>query len=436
MNKFNEVALGEVKCTKTKYSFTGGPFGSDLKNSDYTEQGIRVIQLQNMGDGIFYDNHRIYTSIEKADQLKSCNIFPGDIIIAKMAEPLARATIIPNVEERYLMCSDGIRLVVDKENYDVDYICYAINFHKFRKEAERRGTGTTRLRIGLTTLKDIRLLLPDLKIQKKISKILKSIDKLIKLTEMKINKLNKIKLGLSQDLLIRGVDQDGKLRPSDEDDLSMYRESELGLGKIPTGWSEFVLKEKIKVKGGKRVPKGKEFAKNKTPYPYIRVSDFKDNSVDTSNLRFVSMDVFQSIKNYTISCEDIYISVAGTIGLVGRIPSTLDGACLTENADKLIILDKKKIDQNFMIFSLSSNYLQHQIFLEIGVGGGVPKLAVHRIESLKIKLPSIEEQRIIVQKIRTIDRNIKLEESKLKKFKCLKSGLMENLLSGKVEVKA
>src|SRR5699024_5203592 len=80
-------ALQDVKDPKDKYSFTGGPFGSDLKKSDYKDNGIRIIQLQNINDGNFNDNYKIYTSSEKADILKSCNIYPGDIVIAKMADP-------------------------------------------------------------------------------------------------------------------------------------------------------------------------------------------------------------------------------------------------------------------------------------------------------------------------------------------------------------
>ena len=112
-----EVKKLEDTASNEKYSFTGGPFGSDLKEDTYTDDGVRVIQLQNIGDGKFLDEYKIFTSEEKADQLKNCNIYPGDIIIAKMADPVARACIIPDVDKRYLMASDGIRLLINKEKY-------------------------------------------------------------------------------------------------------------------------------------------------------------------------------------------------------------------------------------------------------------------------------------------------------------------------------
>ena len=69
------VALGDTKSLE-KHSFTGGPFGSNLKNEDYTNEGVRIIQLQNIGDGVYKtDDYRIYTSSAKADQLKELQLY-------------------------------------------------------------------------------------------------------------------------------------------------------------------------------------------------------------------------------------------------------------------------------------------------------------------------------------------------------------------------
>ncbi len=69
--------LGNVADPNKRWSYTGGPFGSNLKASDYTDDGIRVIQLQNIGDGEFKEDYEVYTSKQKADELLSCNIYPG-----------------------------------------------------------------------------------------------------------------------------------------------------------------------------------------------------------------------------------------------------------------------------------------------------------------------------------------------------------------------
>ena len=76
------VNFDELKDKTDRHSITGGPFGSDLKSSDYTHAGVRIIQLQNIGDGKFLDDYKIYTSVEKANQfdllfenLLYCNSF-------------------------------------------------------------------------------------------------------------------------------------------------------------------------------------------------------------------------------------------------------------------------------------------------------------------------------------------------------------------------
>lgn len=183
------------------YSFTGGPFGSDLKSEDYTENGVRIIQLQNIKDGYFNDDYKIFTSEEKANKLKSCNIYSGEIIIAKMADPLARACLVPDKDSRYLMASDGIRLSIDKCKFDTDFVLYSINSIYFRNQAEEVSTGTTRLRIGLSALKKLQFKVPPLEEQKRIASIILSFDNKIKSEQEKLIKLKECKKGLMQQLL-------------------------------------------------------------------------------------------------------------------------------------------------------------------------------------------------------------------------------------------
>ena len=93
MRNWPSVPLEECAAPEAN-SIVDGPFGSDLKVSDYTESGVRILQLQNLGDGVFIDDNLKFTSERKATLLSRCNVRPGDLIIAKMADPLARAAIV------------------------------------------------------------------------------------------------------------------------------------------------------------------------------------------------------------------------------------------------------------------------------------------------------------------------------------------------------
>ena len=177
-----------------------------LTISLFDENGIRVIQLQNIGDAEFVNDYRVFTSKEKADELISNNIYPGDIILSKMGDPVGRACLIPDIHERYVMCSDGIRLVVEKDTHSRYFIYSYINSPKFRSLVEKTATGSTRKRIGLNELKNLPLFVPqDRKEQQKIADCLSSLDELIELQVQKLDALKAHKKGLMQQLFPQEV---------------------------------------------------------------------------------------------------------------------------------------------------------------------------------------------------------------------------------------
>lgn len=196
-----EKLLIDTADKKVKWSFTGGPFGSNLKASDYTSEGIRIIQLQNIGDGEFNDEYKIYTSEEKADELLSSNIYAGEIILSKMGDPVGRACIIPDNLKRCVMASDGIRLVVNETKYSKYFVYSLINSKPIREAIENKATGSTRKRIGLDELRNIELIMPkSLSEQIKIANCISSLDKSIVAQELKIEQLKQHKKGLMQGL--------------------------------------------------------------------------------------------------------------------------------------------------------------------------------------------------------------------------------------------
>ena len=172
---------------------------------------------------------------------------------------------------------------------------------------------------------------------------------------------------------------------------------------IPDSWEWTRLSTIAKILGGKRIPAGRKLTTENTGHVYIRVSDMKDGTVIQKGLLYVPEDVFDSISKYIIKKEDVFITVAGTIGRIGRIPPELDGANLTENADRLVF---SSLNQDWMIFLLQSPFIQNQI-AEVTTKVGQPKLAIARIEKLLIPLPPLDEQTRIVEQIAAIFSQMK-----------------------------
>lgn len=167
---------------------------------------------------------------------------------------------------------------------------------------------------------------------------------------------------------------------------------------IPESWKWVRLGSIVSVYGGKRIPAGRKLSLEDTGYTYIRVSDMKDGYVSTENLQYVPQDIYPSISRYIINKEDVFITVARTIGRVGKIPPELDGANLTENADRLVFSD---LDQDWLIKCLQSSVIQNQI-ADATTKVGQPKLAIVRIQNMIIPLPPLAEQKRIVAKLEEI----------------------------------
>ena len=178
----------------------------------------------------------------------------------------------------------------------------------------------------------------------------------------------------------------------------------------PKGWKSNKLTNICLIKGGKRLPKGETLSDIPTSHPYIRVTDFERYSVNLDNIKYITDEIYNVIKNYTISSDDLYISIAGSTGMIGTIPEKLNGANLTENAAKIVIKNQNIIDKNYLKYYLNSSTIQQQI-KELTVGVGVPKLALNRIEGINIVYPNtIAEQREIAQVLDTMSDIIRLRE--------------------------
>jgi restriction endonuclease S subunit len=140
------------------------------------------------------------------------------------------------------------------------------------------------------------------------------------------------------------------------------------------------------VKGGKRLPAGHDYADQKTANPYVRVTDMHGGSIKTEQLRYLNSNTASALSNYVISADDVYISIAGSIGLVGRIPRQIDGANLTENAAKIVLA--RSVSPDYLWTFLASDVAQQQI-RDLTISTTQPKLALFRIEQVLVPLPPL-----------------------------------------------
>ncbi len=244
--------------------------------------------------------------------------------------------------------------------------------------------------------------------------------------------------------------KDGKLKPKDikndtvifkGDDNLHYEQFADGTVKciedeipfeLPDGWEWCRIRNIASVKGGKRLPKGESFSDDVTDHVYIRVTDMKNRTINTFGLKYISEEVFAKIQSYTIGKNDLYVTIAGTIGVVGEVPEILDGMNLTENAVKVCNIS---INKTFLCYVMLSELVQQQ-FQDKTHQVAMPKLALERILGTLIPVCPVKEQQLIVFSIKSalqISDTIEIQKDTLFELvSATKSKILDLAIRGKL----
>ena len=187
------------------------------------------------------------------------------------------------------------------------------------------------------------------------------------------------------------------------------------LSELPEGWKIVNLEKLCSVKGGKRLPADSEFLDTPTEHPYIRVRDVGCNRYIclTNQFQYIDEKTHKFISRYIVNTNDIIISIVGTIGLIGKIHSSLNQANLTENCVKLS--DIHIVTSDYLYYTLCYKKQIKEIEL-LAVGAVQAKLPMYNIQSMKILVPTIEEITIFQNKIDSFNKQIEANMIEIQKL--------------------
>ena len=285
----------------------------------------------------------------------------------------------------------------------------------------RRSQGSTFLAVGANDLKLFPI--PDIseRIQEKIAAIINIIDQAIEKTEALIHKYQQIKAGLMHDLFTRGLTADGKLRPPREQAPDLYQETPIGW--IPKEWEVKKVGDLcLSIVPGRDKP-----ILDRGDLPWITVSDIE------------LLYVFESIEGLSLSRSSlkkahgriipkgaVVMSCVGSFGLVA-----LTGKELVINQQLHAFVVGDQIIPEWLVFNLER---QKRYMEKIATQTTILYLNKDACESVPIVVPSKKEQQHLVEKIKSISDQIFVEQQVALKLNKQKSGLMHDLLTGKVPV--
>ncbi len=297
---------------------------------------------------------------------------------------------------------------------------------------QRTGTGVPHVPKDLHKI--LKISYPKSIYQIKIAKILNTIDAVIEKTEQSIAKYQAIKKGMMQDLFTRGIDLNtGKLRPSFEEAPELYKESELGM--IPKEWEIENLHQVCDVRVSNV---DKKIYPNKTIVRLCNYMDAYNNDFITNGLNFSEGSAnTNELSRFSLKKEDVIITKDSETPDDIAIPSVV-----YENLNNVVcgyhlaILrpNIEKISGIFLMYYLKLSNVQ-RYFFKIASGSTRYGLTIGGIQSTWISYPFTKEQKEITKRLIRIDNLIKKEQKILAKHQKIKKGLMQDLLTGKVEVR-
>lgn len=146
------------------HALTDGPFGSKLKSEHYTDGGVRVVRLGNIGVGAFKNDDRSFVSAEHATELERHRLAEGDLLIAALAEPVGRCCEVPKSILPAIVKADCIRFRPRPE-LNRRFIMHWLNSPEARKNAERHSHGVGRLRINMGAIRELAVPVPPRDVQ-------------------------------------------------------------------------------------------------------------------------------------------------------------------------------------------------------------------------------------------------------------------------------
>jgi len=345
----------------------------------------------------------------------------GDVLYGKLRPYLDKAALA----EWDGMCSTDILVLKPREAVLAEYLVYLLHTMSFLRHAEATTTGVNHPRTSWQALSRFRARVPPLAEQRAIAAVLDTVQRAIAATERVIAATRELKRSLMRHLFTYGP------VPIQEAERVPLKETEIGL--VPETWEIARLGHIAMVRGGKRVPKGHAFSDEQTPFPYVRVVDLCDGCVDLTRLKYLTREDRKAIDRYTISKDDVYISIAGSIGLVGLVPPELDGANLTENAAKLTALPNVAVDKGYLARFLASDVGQREV-LKRTTKTSQPKLALARIREIPVALPPLSAQRRVAGALGVVDQKLQAEKRVHVSLSRLFDALLRDLMSGAVRV--
>ncbi len=378
------------------------------------------------------DDHYYMEATASHAEIRKFALRPGDVLITKDSETPDDIGIPAVIESVVgpLVCGYHLALLRPGTNVNPVFLAKQIGHERIQRYFGKEANGITRYGLSTASVTGSPLWLPPNPEQDSIAAILRTLDDAIRRAAQVIAKLQQMKQGLLHDLLTRGVDENGDLRPSPAEAPHLYTDS--ALGRVPLGWGTARLNAiSTFITSGSRG--WAAFYADVGPL-FLRIANLTREHV---NLRFdsavfVRPPATSEGKRTAVQSGDLLISITADLGLIGVVPDGFGEAYVNQHI-ALVRLDGSKANSRWIAQYLAGNAGQAQFrkFNDMGAKAG---LNLPTVGSLFVAVPSKREQDTLAVVIDSIDGRIELEKVFGEKLRAEKNGLLHDLLTGEVRV--
>lgn len=294
--------------------------------------------------------------------------------------------------------------VVDEQKLMPEYLMLWFSRPEFDRYARFKSHGSVREIMDWEEMRKVELPVPDIAVQREVVKNYQTIRDRIALKQRINDNLEATAQAIFQ-----------------EQFASYY-----GSGELPDGYSIVNLDTLCTVKGGKRLPADCELLDTPTKHPYIRVRDVGSSRYVclTNQFQYIDDETHSAISRYIVNTGDIVISIVGTIGLLGKIHSSLDKANLTENCVKLT--DIHSVTSDYLYYTLCYKKQTKEIEL-LTVGAVQAKLPMYNIQSMKVLVPPCEVIKSFQDRMDVFNKQIEANTVEIQELYELQSVLLARL---------
>lgn len=461
--------------------------GDWIETKDQNPEGeIRLIQLADIGDGFFRNRSDRFMSRETAIDLNCTFLKQGDILVARMPDPIGRACLFPFEEDgKFVTVVDVAVIRVGDNSINNKLLLYFINSPIIRKQIEELQTGTTRKRISRGNLATIKFPIPPLNEQNKIvstmEELFHELDRCVNILKNTQDKLKIYKQALtrfafegkltekwrlknhpkSSDILLEKIKQDRrKLYNQELEDWKALMKTWIGNGKkgkrpkkpipikkleplvdsltnsqVPSLWKWIKIGDFEKLVSSGATPKGGQSTYLTEGIPFIRSMNVHNNKLDLNGLVYIDELTHERMDRSQINENDVLLNITGaSIGRSAYIPSEFGKANVNQHVC-IIRTCTKDINYKYLSKFLNSPVAQG-IIQNINSGATREALTFEQIRNFPFPLCSVDEQDYIVSILESqysfLDKLELIILESLRKSEILRQAILKKAFEGKL----